>query len=134
MAKTETGDDDDPPAPPVKREPPVKRDARKCPSCDTTTDGTYCPGCGAKMEGGAARPTTIGSRVADLEKFRDSLAPVARLAERLKGRGVDPDAVSDEQLDMVGGLVSGGGIGGLGDIMRLAFPGLPFGGGKADDE
>jgi len=72
-------------------------------------------------------------RVARLEAGQEALVPFVKLAEKLKARGVSPDDVDDEKIDLVVSLMGGGGDGpGLGAMisgaMSSMFPGVPFGG------
>lgn len=118
-------------------EPAPAPGAKKCPNCDTAlAGGTYCPGCGAEVKGGRARDVGLADRVSALESEREEIAPLARLAKRLKGAGLDPDEIDDATLARAVGLrkmLGGGMMAQVARGMGTFFPGLPFGGG-GDEE
>jgi hypothetical protein len=103
--------------------------AKKCPSCDATLfpGGKHCPSCGIKTDGTRARSGDVNERLTQLE---DRMGPVGRLFDRLKSRGIDPDAIKDEHLDAAKGMLGGsGGASPLGGMLQsLLGPGrMAFG-------
>lgn len=102
---------------------------KKCANCAAPLQPTdrHCSSCGVTA---SARPKDdgLGERLARVEAQQEALAPVARFVERLKKRNIDPDKVTDEQLDMAEGLAAGGGAGVMAQV-KQAMQMLGLGGG-----
>lgn len=112
--------------------------AKKCANCRAPlADGAaFCGSCGVQIgPGGRPRDVKLSERVEQLERDRDALAPLVRLAQRAKAAGIDPDDLDDASLKKAAGFKSllKGGMGAQFLAgMRGFFPGLPGFGGDDD--
>lgn len=91
-----------------------------------TPGAKHCANCGCTA---TARPKdeNHSERLTRLEEQAAALAPVRKLFDRLKARGVDADDVTDSQLDTVASIKKNGPLSLLGQFkggMGGMFPGL----------